>query len=797
MNLSMKWLSDYIDVGCDIKSFVSGMTISGSKVEGYETMFDYITNVVTGKIEEITRHPDAEKLVVCQINVGQGENIQIVTGASNVNVGDIVPVAMHKSTLANDLKITKGKLRGVESNGMLCSFNELGLTQNDVPYADEDGILILPTDTEIGADIKEVLGLNDISVEFEITSNRPDCLSVLGLAREAAATFHKPLTVKTPEFKGNGEKVSDYVNVEIQNNELCSRYIAGIVKNVKIEPSPEWLRERLRASGVRPINNFVDITNFVMLEYGHPMHAFDSRYIDGGKIVVRNAKNGEKITTLDGIERELSEEMLCICDENKPVAVAGVMGGEYSGIMEDTNTVVFEAACFNGESVRMTSKKLAMRSDSSARFEKGLNPYNCMETIKRALELVELLGCGEVVSELLDVGYTQTPPQSAPFNADWINSFLGTQIPEAEQISYLNELGFTVENGRAIAPYDRIDIEFAADIAEEVARIYGYNNIKSTLFNSSANAKLTDEQKFEKIIEDTMVAVGYNEILTFSFVSPKALDKIALPADSKLRDAVTILNPLGEDTSIMRTTALPSMLDILSRNYNFRNSSAYLFELGNEYIPTEKDKLPNEPKKLTLGCYGEGTDFYTIKGAVTELLAQLNVTDYDVEPMSAEFGIGEINAFHPGRSAVILKNEVVIGYLGEVHPLVLKNYDIGTRAYIGKINIEEAFNAVSAERMYKPLPKFPASTRDLSLICDEKIPVAHIEKAIKLGCGKILESVSLFDVYQGEQIEKGSKSVSYSISMRSHTATLTDEQVDNAMKKTLNELEKIGVSIRS
>lgn len=797
MNLSMKWLADYVDVNCDIKEFVSEMTLSGSKVEGYEIEGEEITNVVVGKILEVVPHEDSDHLVVCQIDVGEDKPIQIVTGANNVFAGAKVPVALNGSTLPGDVKIKKGKLRGVESNGMLCSLGELNLTTNDFPYAIADGIFIIEEDCKVGQDIHTAVGIDDTSVEFEITSNRPDCLSVLGLAREAHATFKVPMNVKEPEFKGNNEEIDDYVSINVENKDLCTRYISAIVKNVKIGPSPRWLRERLRGCGVRPINNFVDITNFVMLEYGHPMHAFDLKYVDGGKIVVRTAKGGETITTLDGIERKLDNSMLCICDENKPMCIAGVMGGENSGIMDDTTTVAFEAACFDGASVRLTSKKLGLRSESSARNEKGLNPQNCIFAMKRALQLVEMLGCGEVVGTISDNDFSDKTPKTVEFNYNWINSFIGTNIPESDQIEYLTRLGFKVENGNITVPPYRIDIECKADVAEEVARIYGYNNIPSTAVKGVAEAKLTTSQKFSRDIENTMTSVGYNEILTFSFISPKYFDKINLPNDSKLRKTVTITNPLGEDTSVMRTTAIPSMLETLARNYNFRNPSASLFELGNEYIVTSEDTLPNEPLRLTLGAYGEGIDFYSMKGAIEKLLSELNICDYDIEALTCDTSVAEYNCFHPGRSAIITKDDTVIGYFGEVHPLVLKNYDIGVRAYVGKLNILEMQGIVSPEKVYKPLPKFPASTRDLSLICDEKLPVSHIEKAIKEGCSKILESVQLFDVYQGKQIEDGKKSVSYSITLRSYTQTLTDEQADNAISKTLKCLEKIGVTIRS
>ena len=545
MDLSMRWLADYVDCDMPIKDFVSGLTISGSKVECYNVEGDYLSNVVVGQVKEIERHPDSDHMWITQIDVGEDELVQIVTGAQNVKKGDFVPVAKHKSTVLHEgkpVKITKGKLRGVASNGMLCSLDELGLSIHDFPYAIEDGIFILGDDCDktVGTDIKKAIGFDDTCVEFEITSNRPDCMSVIGLARETAATFNTKLNVKKPEYKGIDGKISDLLSVKIHNTDLCKRYIGAIVKNVKIEPSPRWMRERLRASGVRPINNLVDITNYVMLEYGRPMHAFDLRYVEGGAINVRNAEAGEKITTLDGVERELSPEMLVIADAKKPVAVAGVMGGEYSGIMEDTTTVVFESACFDGASVRTTAKKLGMRTDASARYEKGLDPHECYEALMRACQLVEELGAGEVLREYIDENYQSEEPASVEFSAEWINKFLGTDIPEAEMIEYLERLEFKVENGRVYAPWFRIDIGVKADIAEEVARLYGYNKIPDTIIRGVAEAKLSPKQKFERQLKRAMISMGMNEISTFSFISPKYLDKINLPENSRLRNTVTI-----------------------------------------------------------------------------------------------------------------------------------------------------------------------------------------------------------------------------------------------------------------
>ena len=795
MNLSMKWLNDYVKADMPVKDYCHALTMSGSKVEGYETEGDNISKVVVGKILEKGQHENADALFVCKVDAGLDAPVQIVTNAKNVKEGDLVPVALDGAVLPEG-KIKKGKLRGVESFGMFCGLETLGLTPNDFPYADPDGVLVIEEDCKIGEDIHSALGIDDISVEFEITSNRPDCLSVTGLARETAATFRLPVNIPTPSFKGVDGDINEMLSVDIHNTEKCQRYCAGIVKNVKIEPSPRWMRERLRASGVRPINNFVDITNYVMLEYGQPMHAFDLRYVEGAHINVRNAVNGEKIVTLDGVERELTDEMLVIADNSKPVAVAGVMGGEYSGIMDDTTTVVFESAYFEPTQVRRTSKALKLKSDASMRYEKGVDRLISMTCLNRAFELVEMLGAGDVVRTVIDKDYTDKTPACVEFNAQWINDFLGTDIPEADMVNYLEMLGFKIENGMAYAPSFRIDIECKADIAEEVARIYGYDKIPSTEFRGVAEAELTDEQKFIRALENNMVALGGYGIATFSFISPKHFDKLNLPADSKLRNPITIINPLGEDTSIMRTSILPSMLEILSSNYNNRNEAVKLYEIGKEYIPNSANKLPDEPDRLAVGMYGDNVDFYDIKGIAETLLAKMGISDVEYVRACECDAFDEAVSFHPGRSAVVLKDGAALGIFGEVHPQVQENYGIGTKTYIGKFNIPEMMKCAVTEISYKPLPKFPASTRDLSVICDDNVPVAELEKAIKGAVGKILEKVTLFDVYKGQQIEEGKKSVSYSITMRSHEGTLTDEQADGAMKKVLKALSAIGAELR-
>ena len=797
MNLSMKWLSDYVTLDTTVKDFCAAMTMSGSKVEVATEEGSEIKNVVVGKLLSVVPHENSDHLVVCQVDVGQEQPIQIVTGAPNVKAGDIVPVALCGAELPNGVKIKKGKLRGVESNGMLCSLGELGLTVHDFPYAIADGIFLIQEDCQIGQDIHEAIGLNDTSVEFEITSNRPDCLSVTGLAREAAATYHVPLNLKKPTFQGIDGNIQDALQVEIQNKEKCPRYAAGIVKNVKIAPSPRWMRERLRASGVRPINNLVDITNYVMLEYGQPMHAFDLRYVKDGKIVVRNAAEGETITTLDGVTRTLSPEMLVIADAEKPIAVAGVMGGEYSGIMEDTNTVVFESAYFEPVQVRRTAKKLGMRTDASARYEKGLDPEGCLRTLERAFELVELLGAGEPVRTHIDLDYNEKQRNRIPFDPAWINKFLGTDISREEMCDTMKMLEIEVDGDTCISPSFRIDLERPADIAEEVARIYGYNNIPSTVIKGVANASLTPKQKFRRTLENATVAVGCYGILTYSFISPKYFDKIALPADSSLRKTVVISNPLGEDTSVMRTTTLPSMLETLSLNYKNRNAAVALYEIGKEYLPTAPDKLPEEPDRLTIGMYGDDADFFTLKGMVETILETAGLHDCTYKACGTDSPFGETCALHPGRSAVIYAGETPIGYLGEVHPTVQKNYDIGTRTYVAKLLIDEMQPLAQTEITYQPLPKFPAITRDLSLVCADEVPVGDLQAAMKKAVGNILEQITLFDVYKGEQIAAGMKSVSFSIRMRSHEGTLTDEQADAAMKRVLKALKEHGATLRA
>ncbi|MCI8649170.1 MAG: phenylalanine--tRNA ligase subunit beta [Anaerotruncus sp.] len=793
MNLSMKWLSDYVDTS-DIlpRQFAEAMTMSGSKVEGWKVEGSEIKNVVVGKILSVVPHPDSDHLVICQVDVGSGEPIQIVTGASNVNAQDIVPVALHDSDLPNGIHIKKGKLRGVESNGMLCSLGELGLTAHDFPYAIEDGIFIMQEpDVKLGQDIQSAIGLNDTCVEFEITSNRPDCLSVTGLAREAAMTFGRPLHLPEATVKHTVDDIHNHLAVEVQAPELCPRYVARMVKNIKIEPSPRWLRERLRACGVRPINNIVDITNYVMLEYGQPMHAFDHKYVEGGKIVVRNAKAGETIMTLDGVERTLTPEMLVIADAVKPSAVAGVMGGEYSGIMDDTNMIVFESACFNGASVRITAKNLGMRTEASGRFEKQLDPATCIPAVERACELVELLGAGEVIGGMIDVDNSQQEARRIKLEPEWINRFIGIDVPIEEMHRILNGLDCKIDGEYVIPPSFRLDLEHKADISEEIARFYGYDKIPSTAIRGTANGQYTQKQKFEQRVNQILQAQGLYEVSTYSFISPKYYDKIALPTDSDYRNCVVISNPLGEDTSVMRTTMVPSMLEVLSRNYNNRNKAAALYEIGTVYLPKAGCELPEERPVITIGMYGETANFFTLKGIVETLLSSLNV-------QGAEFAAYTTHpTFHPGRCAEIDLSGVKLGMIGEVHPMVLENYTIGTRAYVAYLDLLTMLEQVAPEQGYRPLPKFPASTRDLALLCDDETPVATLEKAIREGAGKILESVCLFDVYRGEQVAKGKKSVAYSLTLRAADRTLTDEEADAAVKRILKVLAQSGVELRS
>lgn len=792
MNLSMRWLKEFVELDeMPIRDFTEAMTMSGSKVESWEKEGSEIDNVIVGKVISLEKHPDSDHLWITQIDIGAEEPVQIVTGAQNLKVNDIVPVAMHNSTLPGGKKIKKGKLRGIASNGMLCSLGELGLTLHDFPYAIEDGIFVLLEDCKLGEPICNALGFNDTKVEFEITSNRPDCFSVIGLAREAAATFNKPLKLHKPEVKAGNGTCKDMLNVSVEDKDLCSMYSARIVKNVRVKSSPRWMRERLRAMGVRPINNIVDITNYVMLEYGQPMHSFDLRFVNNGKIIVRRAKDAETITTLDDVEHKLNNNNLVIADANKPIAIAGVMGGENSGIVDDTTTIVFESACFNGASIRTTARDQGMRTDASSRFEKGLDPNNCLPALNRACELVELLDAGDVMDDVIIDGDYSNERRRIKLEADWINHFLDLNLSREDMKTILRKLDCEFDGDDILVPTFRPDLVHKADIAEEIARFYGYNKIPGTNIGGGAQGKYTPWQQFVRTINDTMLALGASEIMTYSFISPKYYDKILMPADSPLRKSITISNPLGEDTSIMRTTTLPSMLEVLSRNYNNRNESACLFELAKEYIPTTDDKLPIEKNKLIVGMYGNNSNFYTVKGMAEQILEKLCVYDYDISATSSE------NSYHPGRCAVLSIDGKELGVIGEIHPKVSENYNIGDRVYCFTLDVDLMFDYTKPEKVYTALPKFPAVSRDLALICDDDIPVLSLEKAIKLGAGKLLENIKLFDIYKGEQIEKNKKSVAFKITLRSADSTLTDNQIANTVKKIIKELEKTGAYLRS
>ena len=801
MLLSRKWLREFTDTEkVNDKDFAEAMTLSGSKVETVERPGDEISNVVVGRIVEMVRHENSDHMWVCQVDVGQNEPIQIVTGAQNQKVGDLVPVALHRSTLPGGKKIEKGKLRGVMSDGMLCSYQELGFTDNDWPHSVVDGLFILNTDPDLmaldpkpGDDIKPLLGLDDTVIDFEITPNRPDCLSVIGLAREAAVTFGSSLALHTPVVKGSGGAVSELVSIDIADPALCPRYTARMVKNVKIAPSPLWLRQRLRASGVRPISNIVDITNYVMLEYGQPMHAFDFGCVEGKHIIVRTAKEGETITTLDGNPRALTTKMLCICDENRPVCVAGVMGGANSEIVGDTAMVLFESANFNGPSVRRTATALGMRTDSSGRFEKGLDVMNTINAVNRACELVELLGCGEVVDGVIDVFPEKPEPARLPLEPEKINALLGTDVDAEEMRRILRELDFDIDgNDTVTVPSFRGDVRRMNDLAEEVARFYGYNNIPVTLMRGqTTRGGYSAAQKLENRLGELARDCGYDEIITYSFISPTAYDKIGWPEDEPRRNSFRILNPLGEDTSIMRTTTLPSMLEILARNWSFRNKDVKLYELGRVYYMGGDRGLAIEKKILTLGGFGAGMDFYAIKGAVEEVLRDIRAEDVEFTACQDD------PSYHPGRCAKVLIGGRPAGVVGQIHPLIAKNYGFDCDVYTAELDFDALSEAKGADPVYVPLPRYPSVSRDLAIIADRSVTVASIEKCIRRAGGKLLRNVSLFDIYEGPGIPEGKRSTAYSLVLRSDEGTLTDDHADSAVKSILAALEKdLGASIR-
>ena len=788
MKLNRKWLNEeFVDLsGVPDREFVETMTIAGQKVETYERLDAELRNVVVGRVVSITRHTNSDHMWVCQIDVGAGEPVQIVTGAQNVHEGDLVPVAQHNSWLPGGVHITKGKLRGEVSNGMLCSLKELGLTLNDFPYAIEDGIWILQEDCKPGDDINTVIGNDDTVVDFEITNNRPDCYSILGLAREAAAAFNKPMRHHEPVVRGGAAgELSELLEVEVPAEDLCRRYTARMVRNVKIAPSPKWLRQRLRANGVRPINNIVDITNYVMLEYGQPMHAFDYRYVGSGKIIVRRSEPGEALTTLDGNVRTLTPGMLVIADETKPIGLAGIMGGENSEIMDDTVDVVFESANFNGTSIRQTALALGMRTEASGKFEKNIDPLLTLPAVDRACELVELLGAGEVMDGVIDVLNDIPEPRTIELEPDRINALLGTDISEADMVEYLRRLEIPVEGHEIRVPSWRPDLVGMADIAEEVGRLFGYNNIPTTTFRGAATeGGYTEAMKLENRAGSLCRSLGYSEILTYSFVSPSIFDQIRLPEDSSLRNAMRIQNPLGEDASIMRTVALPSMLAILARNNAYHNDAVKLYELAKVYLPKPGQILPDEPKHLVLGTYGEHEDFFKMKGEIEAFLRGMNVPEarYTAEKHDP--------TFHPGRCARVSVGGIDLGCFGQIHPLVARSYGIDGEIFAAELNFTALLSLQLPEKTYTPLPKYPAVTRDIAVVCDEAVTVAALSDCIRAAGGKLLRSVELFDIYRGKGIASGSKSAAFRLTLRADDRTLTDADSDGVVSAVLAALGK-------
>ena len=783
MKFPLSWLNDYVDIkDIPAKEYAHELTMSGSKVEGVENAGDEIKNVVVGKLLDVKKHQNSDHLNICSVDIGEEEPTQIVTGAQNIKTGDYVPVAKHNSYLPGGVHITKGKLRGEASNGMLCSYAELGLSKEDVPYAADDGILILPEPIAPGTDIKDVFGLDEDVIEFEITSNRPDCFSVIGLARETAVTFGRPLNIKTPEVKGGAGNVNDIAKVTVKDKD-CLRYAARVIKNVKIGESPKWMKDRLQLSGIRSINNIVDITNYVLLEYGQPMHAFNLEDLEDGEIVVRKAEKGEKITTLDGQERQLDESALLICDKHKPVCVAGVMGGENSEVRETSNAILFESATFDGTSVRLTAKKLGLRTEASSRYEKGLDVNNVIPALNRACELVEMLGAGKVADGIIDVVNCEYKPTVIELRPEKINAFLGTDISREEMVKILTDLDFEIDGNNIRVPSFRPDVEREADVAEEIARIYGYNKIESTALRGETTKGLkTRSQKVEDIIHSVLVAQGMYETMSFSFIGPKLFDMIN-SNDEKLKKAVVITNPLGEDTSIMRTTLLPSVLNTLSFNYARRNDSAKIYEFANVYIPVEGEKLPDEHKNVVLGMYGD-YDFYDMKGIIEDLLSVLKIKDAEYVTCT------DNTTFHPGRCAKIEKDGRTIGVFGEIHPYVSKNFGMDIRVYAAELDFNSLYEFYTEDAKYKQLPKYPAVSRDIAMLIDDSINVYEIEKIIKKCSGNILEGYKLFDVYKGAQIPKGKKSVAYSVTFRADDRTLTDEEISEVFNKILAKLEK-------
>ena len=805
MDTSLSWIKAYVpDLDVTAQEYTDAMTLSGTKVEGFEKMDADLDRIVVGQIDKIEKHPDADKLIICQVNIGT-ETIQIVTGAPNVKEGDKVPVVLdggrvaggHEpgQRVAGGIKIKKGKLRGVPSNGMMCSIEELGSNRDMYPEAPEYGIYIFQKDVEVGSSAISALGLDDVVFEYEITSNRVDCYSVIGIAREAAATFRKEFHPPVVTPTGNDEDVNDYVKVTVKDQELCPRYTARVVKNIKIGPSPEWMQRRLASVGIRPINNLVDITNYVIEEYGQPMHAYDLDTIAGREIVVRRAEDGEKFVTLDGQEREMDSSVLMICDGEKSIGVAGIMGGENSMITDNVKTMLFEAACFNGTNIRKSAKKIGLRTDASGKFEKGLDPENAQAAIDRACQLVEEMGAGEVVGGMVDVYAEKREPSRVTFDAEKINALLGTDLTKEQMLGYLKlvELEYDETTNEIVAPTFRQDIHRLADVAEEVARFFGYDNIPTTLPSGEATTgKLSYKLRIEEVARNIAEFCGFSQGMSYSFESPKVFDKLLLPEDSKLRQAIEIRNPLGEDYSVMRTTSLNGMLTSLATNYNRRNKNVKLYELGNVYLPKALPltELPDERMQFTLGMYGEG-DFFSMKGVVEEFFDKIGLHKKETYDPNA----GK-TFLHPGRQANIIYDGTVVGYLGEVHPDVADIYGIGERAYIAVIDMPEIVARATFDRKYEGIAKFPAVNRDLSMVVPKNIMVGQIEEVIEKNGGAHLESYSLFDLYEGAQIKPGFKSVAYSITFRAKDRTLEESDISKAMDKILAGLEAMGIELR-
>lgn len=788
MKLPYHWLSEYTDVHESPKNYAARMTMTGSKVEGWECPADEIQHVVVGRVLSVKPHPHADKLVICQVDVGE-KTLQICTGAPNIRENVLVPVALDGAILPGGHAIATTTMRGELSQGMMCSFAELGLTQGDVPYGDPDGLLFLPEGNP-GDDICPMFGLDDVIFDFEITPNRPDCLSVIGLARESAASFGKELRLHTPAVRQTSGDIHELLSVEIQAPDLCPRYSAAMVKNIKIEPSPQWMRERLRNAGVRPINNIVDITNYVMLEYGQPMHAFDYSCIEQNKIIVRRSVPGEVLTTLDGQKRTPAPDTLLIADPVKGVGIAGVMGGENSEITENTRMVVFESATFSGPSVRVASRRIGMRTEASGRFEKGLDCENTMPALMRACELVEMLGAGDVIGGVIDAYPVPKKTRLLPFEPDKMRALVGADIPEEDMKNSLLSLGFGLENGMVSVPSWRDDAEGMADLAEEVARMYGYDKIEPTLLTGAATiGGRNDWQKFEQLVRSACISTGFLETVTLSFLGPKVFDRLLLPENSPLRIAVPIQNPLGEDQSLMRTTPLHSMLEVAARNYNFRTPAMKGFELTTTYTPAIKNGtadlnvLPSENRILTLMSYGSG-DFYDLKGAAEAILDAVSVYGLEVLPCH------DNPSYHPGRCGQMFVKDQPVGVIGQIHPLCAKNYGIGCDVYMAEVDMHKLFALRDAEKMYHPLPKYPAVSRDLAVIVRESVTVLELEKTISAAAGEHLESVALFDIYRGSQVPAGQKSAAFSLSFRCFDRTLTDSEVDDAMSRALAALEK-------